>query len=393
MDDDKKVKHLDVTNDESGTADETRPDETRPDETQTDALSEGAVAGDTALDGVASKEARRVFWRRRSVWIVGGVALLAVVAVAGGFAWSAHERDVALSGCREHAASFSKLRDAKDDKDVVEALGVGRDGVADARTWDALQRADKEWGRARGGSVPSCDASSRREAQEREREAASRSDSLRGARAGLVSAAKAVLGSRDAKALSDARNSLSGKVGEYRGLLESSAGNVADEQTRTTLSQQLDAAAGLLGSKDARLADLQSAVRSLDGAADGVNASVRAKADADAQAAQEAAAAQAQSAQSSRQGSSSGSRSGSQSAPQSGAGRGSRAPRSSAPSSGSGGGQPSRPSAPAPRPSAPSGGSSNNGGDIDWNAWANSNIDHSKDYVCAPGHTGLCPVG
>ncbi|MBB2955794.1 hypothetical protein FHX77_001226 [Bifidobacterium commune] len=373
MDDDKKVKHLDVTDEESGTADKMRSDATEAD----------LLSDDAALDDVASTEARPVFWHRRSTLVaVGAAALVIVLAAGGGFAWNTHERDAALSGCREHAASFSKLRDAKDGKDVVEALGVGRDGVADAGTWDALQRADKEWGRLRGQGVPSCDASSRRAARDREREAASRPDSLRGARAGLDSAAKAVLGSRDAKALSDARGSLSGKVGEYRGLLESSAGNVADDATRTALSQQLDAAGGLLGSKDARLADLQAAVQSLDGAADGVNASVRAKADADAQAAA-AAQAQAQAAESSRA-----SRQGSSSGAQPGSGRGSRAPRPSAPSSGSGG-RSSRPSAPSPRPSAPSGGSSPS------DSSGNSGFDLTPSAPI-PGcvnHQGFCPIG
>lgn len=337
---------------------------------------EGAENGALMYADAVPSDVGLPFWKRRMIWVVI-VVLLAAVAVAAGVVWDTHERDVALSGCRGHAAAFAKLKGAKDGKDVVEALGVGSAGVADAGMWDALQRADKEWGRLRGGAVPSCDASSRREARERERGAASRSDALRGARAGLVSAAKAVLDSRDAKALSDVRGSLSGKVGEYRGLLESSAGNVADEQTRTALSQRLDAAGALLGSKDARLADLQAAVQSLDGAADGVNASVRAKADADAQAAQAAAAAQAQaqaqSAPSSRQGSSSGA--------QPGSGRGSRVPRSSAPSSGSGGGQPSRPSAPAPsQPSQPSG---------------NSTIDLTPSAPI-PGcvnHSGFCPIG
>lgn len=350
---------------------------------------EGAENGALMHADAVPADVELPFWKRRMIWIVI-VVLLAAVAVAAGVVWNTHERDVALSGCRQHAAAFAKLKDAKNGKDVVEALGVGSAGVADVKTWDALQRADKEWGRLRGKGVPSCDASSRRAAKDREREAASRSDSLRVARAGLDSAAKLALESRDAKVLADARGSLSSKVGEYRGLLESSAGNVADEQTRTALSQRLDAADGLLGAKNAKLADLQSATQSLGGAANDVNESVRAKADADAQvaqAAQAAAAAQAQaqaqarSAPSSRQGSSSGA--------QPGSGRGSR---SSAPSSGSAG-RPSRPSAPAPRTSAPSGGSPNNGGGIDWNAWANSNIDHSKDYVCAPGHTGLCPVG
>ena len=145
-------------------------------------------------------------------------------------------------------------------------------------------------------------------------------------------AAKAVLASRDAKDLDDARTALDAKKDEASRLLGDSDGKVADNATREALQNAIGQAGQTKGDKAQAWRD---AVGPLQSAIDQVNASMQAKAQADQQAAEQAAQAAAQPVQ--------------QAAPSYGGGY----TPSYRPSYGQGGGmQP----APAPAPSAPRGG-------------------------------------
>ena len=106
----------------------------------------------------------------------------------------------------------------------------------------------------------------------------------------ISTAAKAVLASRDAKILEDAKSTLAGKKDEAARLLGDSDGKVADNATRDALQKAIDQAGGVKGGK---AKDYQDAASALQSAVDQVNASMQAKAQADQQAADQAAQQQA----------------------------------------------------------------------------------------------------
>ena len=105
----------------------------------------------------------------------------------------------------------------------------------------------------------------------------------------LSKAVRAVVESKAAKRLDDAKTNLTAKLDEASKLLADSNGKVADNATRDALSNAIDAANGLKDGNDP--AKIDGARKTLEDAINGVNASVQAKTDADAQAAAAAAAA------------------------------------------------------------------------------------------------------
>ena len=106
----------------------------------------------------------------------------------------------------------------------------------------------------------------------------------------LDEAARAVVASRDAKILEDAKSALAGKRDEASKLLGDSDGKVADNATRDALQKAIDQAGKVTGGK---AKDYQDAVSALQSAVDQVNASMQAKAQTDQQAADQAAQQQA----------------------------------------------------------------------------------------------------
>lgn len=119
----------------------------------------------------------------------------------------------------------------------------------------------------------------------------------------LSKAVRAVVESKAAKRLDDAKTNLTAKLDEASKLLADSDGKVADNATRDALSNAIDAANGLKDGNDP--AKIDGARKTLEDAINGVNASVQAKTDADAQAAAAAAAAAQVQAQSTYSGGSS----------------------------------------------------------------------------------------
>lgn len=105
----------------------------------------------------------------------------------------------------------------------------------------------------------------------------------------LSKAVRAVVESKAAKRLDDAKTNLTAKLDEASKLLADSDGKVADNATRDALSNAIDTANGLKDGNDP--AKIDGARKTLEDAINGVNASVQAKTDADAQAAAAAAAA------------------------------------------------------------------------------------------------------
>lgn len=119
----------------------------------------------------------------------------------------------------------------------------------------------------------------------------------------LSKAVRAVVESKAAKRLDDAKTNLTAKLDEAAKLLTDSDGKVQDNTTRETLTNAIDAATRLKDANDATKID--KARKTLEDAINGVNASVQAKTDADAQAAAAAAAAAQAQAQSTYSGGSS----------------------------------------------------------------------------------------
>ncbi|MEK0210446.1 hypothetical protein [Bifidobacterium mongoliense] len=115
------------------------------------------------------------------------------------------------------------------------------------------------------------------------------------AKTAVVRAARAVVASRDAKSLADAKSSLSKAVKAAQGTLDSSHGKVADNKTRETLQKSLDAANKVLADKSVKDPQkYRDAQATLAAPVKAVDDSVAAKAAADKAAAAAQAAEQAQ---------------------------------------------------------------------------------------------------
>ena len=285
----------------------------------------------------------------RPKWLVPAAsAAVVVVLIAAGVVClrvvSSREHTQAVERCSVAVARLEKpaggaaARTAR----YQEAAAVSSDQVKDAKTVVDMARAVKNAGGIKSQPVK-CDVSM---TTGELKAAADKAEDLNGRNGKLDRAAKAVLASRDAKDLDDARAALEAKKEEASRLLGDSDGKVADNATREALQNAIGQAGQTKGDKAQAWRD---AVGPLQSAIDQVNASMQAKTQADQQAAEQAAQAAQQAAQPVQQ----------QAAPSYGGGY---AP-SYRPSSGQGGG--GGWSAPAPvqpaAPSTPSGGGYNPG--------------------------------
>ena len=236
--------------------------------------------------------------RTRARWVIPVVTAAAVVLLiaVGVVSWrvvSNHrEHDQAVELCSGAVARLEKpaggaaARTAR----YQEAAAISSDQVKDVKTVIAMARAVKNAGGIRPQPVR-CDASMTTEDL---KTAADKAKKLNGKYDKLDKAAKAVLASRDAKDLDDARTALEAKKDEASKLLGDSDGKVADNSTREALQNAIGQAEQTKGDKAQAWRD---AVGPLQAAIDQVNASIQAKTQADQQAAQETARQQAQSTQ------------------------------------------------------------------------------------------------
>ena len=231
---------------------------------------------------------------RRPRWLVPlVVAVVVAVVVAGFVGWRVVEsrrHDAALDSCSRAV----KTLQAKTGPDRLagyrQAAGIKADQVKDAKTVVSMARSVKD---AEGIKEPTvrCKASM---STGDLNATAGQAGKIDGKYAAVARAAKAVLASRDAKALDDARTALDGKREEASRLLADSDGKVADNATRDGLQQAIGQAGQAKGDQAKAYRD---AVGALQAAIDRVNASVQAKSQADQQAAAQAAQAQKQPAQ------------------------------------------------------------------------------------------------
>ena len=309
----------------------------------------------------------------RPKWLIPAIsAAVVVVLIAAGEVClrvvSSREHTQAVERCSVAVAHLEKpaggaaARTAR----YREAAAVSSDQVKDAKTVVDMVRAVKNAGGIKPQPVR-CDASM---TTGELKAAAGKAEDLNGRYDKLDRAAKAVLASRDAKDLDDARAALGAKKDEASRLLGDSDGKVADNATREALQTAIGQAGQTKGDKAQAWRD---AVGPLQSAIDQVNASMQAKAQADQQAAEQAAQQAAQQQAQAVQ----------QAAPSYGGGY---AP-SYRPSYGQGGGGGwSAPAPAAPAPAAPQGGGSGKG---NWRDRLNE-PDNSM-HGCRPD--GGCGIG
>ena len=228
--------------------------------------------------------------KTRTRWVIPVVIAAAVVVLIafGVISWRVvsnhHEHDQAVELCSGAVARLEKpaggaaARTAR----YQEAAAISSDQVKDVKTVIALARAVKNAGGIRPQPVR-CDASMTTEDL---KTAADKAKKLNSKYDKLDKAAKAVLASRDAKELDDARAALEAKKDEASRLLGDSDGKVADNAIREALQQAIGQAEQTKGDKAQAWRD---AVGPLQAAIDQVNVSLQAKAQADQQAAEQAA--------------------------------------------------------------------------------------------------------
>ena len=285
------------------------------------------------------------------------VAVAAVVLVVAGLVgWhvvETRQHDAALNSCSRAEKTLQEKTGSAMMASYREASRVKVDQVNDAKTVANMSRSVKTAG---GLEPPSFQCKASMSADDLNAQA-NKAKELDGEYAAVSKSAKAVIASRDAKTLEDAKAALNAKRDEASKLLGDSDGKVADSAVRDNLQKVIDQV-GQIKADTAKA--YRDAVNALQSAIDQVNASMQAKSQADQLAAQQAA-----------------------SSNNSGRSGYTPAYRPSTNRGGSGGGY-----APAPAPAAPQGG--NTGEGFDWNKWMQSHKPIGN-HGCNPD--GSCGIG
>lgn len=225
---------------------------------------------------------------RRAKWLVPVVVVVAVVVVAGLVGWRVMENrrhDAALDSCSWAVKSLQDKTRSDRLTQYREAAGIKSDQVKDTSTVVAMARSVKDAEGIKQHTIRCKASMSTGELNE----AADQAGKIDGKYAAVDRAARAVIASRDAKALADAKASLARAVSAAQGTLDSSNGKVADNKTREALQQAIDAANNVLAGKSVKDPQkYRDAEASLTSPVNGVNDSVASKTAADAAAAQAA---------------------------------------------------------------------------------------------------------
>ena len=253
---------------------------------------------ETAAANVA--EARGgVDGRRRPKWLLPLIAVVCavVLVVAGVVGWNMYRGAklaeakeacaTAADGVRSQANEYNALLNG----DAADAAAVKAEQVKDSKTVESLGKELK----ASAPEYEGCVAENAQGLDAATVKLNEQADWYGTHEKSLSKAVRAVAESKAAKRLETAKTNLTAKLDEASKLLADSDGKVADNATRETLTNAIDAANKLKDANDATKID--KAHKTLEDAINGVNASVQAKTDADAQAAAAAAAAAAAQAQ------------------------------------------------------------------------------------------------
>lgn len=242
----------------------------------------GSVADDAHGMGNPEPPVKKRSYKPVIIAIVS-VVLVAAVAVGGVLLWRNRENDAdhtaALSTCTGASEEYNTARDTLDQAlaDAQDEQAITADQVADAATVSALSDAIDDANAldeaaACGTSLSTVDL--QRNAKTNQELAQQLTDSADK----VTEAAKAVSDSRDEKTVADkanARNALQTAVNDAQTLLDNSLWAVADNATRVTLEEAINAANALLQQQDdPDLKALRDAQTALQSASDGVNASM-----------------------------------------------------------------------------------------------------------------------
>ena len=220
-------------------------------------------------------------------WLVPVVVIVivAVVVIAGLVGWRVVENrrhDSALESCNQAVKPLQEKTGSARMARYREAFGVKRDQVKDAKTVANMSRSAKAVGGLKQPTV-ACKASMSTGDLNAE---AGRARKLDGEYAAVSKSARAVLESKDAKTLEDAKTALNAKKDEASKLLGDSDGKVAANATRDDLQTAIDQAGQIKGDEAKAYHD---AAGSLQAAIDQVNSSMQVKSQADQEAAAQAA--------------------------------------------------------------------------------------------------------
>lgn len=234
-----------------------------------------------------SKDGRKCEWLLPLVAAVCAV-ILVVAGIIGWNAYSGAKLAEAKEACataadtvRNNANEYNALLNG----DAADAAAVKAEQVKDSKTVESLGKELK----AMAPEYEGCVAENAQGLDAAAVKLNEQADWYETHEKSLSKAVRAVVESKAAKRLDDAKTNLTAKLDEASKLLADSDGKVADNATRDALSNAIDAANGLKDGNDP--AKIDGARKTLEDAINGVNASVQAKTDADAQAAAAAAAA------------------------------------------------------------------------------------------------------
>ena len=223
--------------------------------------------------------------RRLTVAVTAIVVVVLLILLASLNLWNRHQVAVAQGECRiakEQYSTFeSRAKHLDTDSDVQPATVITASQVADTKTVDTLHAKLTAFTQ-KPPKKASCTIGNAATIRQTTVILHKSLNDRNTAKTAVVRAARAVVVSRDAKSLADAKSSLSKAVKAAQGTLDSSHGKVADNKTRETLQKSLDAANKVLADKSVKDPQkYRDAQATLAAPVKAVNDSVAAKAAAD----------------------------------------------------------------------------------------------------------------
>lgn len=240
------------------------------------------MSGKRDLTSVWSSLSRQ---RRLTVAVTAIVVVVLLILLASLNLWNRHQAAVAQGECRiakEQYSTFeSRAKHLDTDSDVQPATVITASQVADTKTVDTLHAKLTAFTQ-KSPKKASCTIGNAATIRQTTVILHKSLNDRNTAKTAVVRAARAVVASRDAKSLADAKSSLSKAVKAAQGTLDSSHGKVANNKTRETLQKSLDAANKVLADKSVKDPQkYRDAQATLAAPVKAVNDSVAAKAAAD----------------------------------------------------------------------------------------------------------------
>ncbi|WP_428860922.1 tyrosine protein phosphatase [Bifidobacterium dentium] len=244
----------------------------------TDAMPQ--ITEDTSIRDVAITAESRS--RKRRIILIASAAVVLTLAATGGTVFWHHTQTVArqnaFSSCKKSASRYAKVKKQYDS--AIQSANllttIPTSELADASTVDMLKSelsSTYDFIPTTQCVVSLSTANLTQAAEQNNKNASAMEKSLKS----LTKASDAVTKAHDAQTtsiVSAARQSLQTTIEQATKLLESSKGNVADEQTRTDLQKTVDDANALLQNDDATIEQLTEAREAMGKAMQAVTDSV-----------------------------------------------------------------------------------------------------------------------